>query len=192
MKWAFREYGLPDAIRSDNGAPFASRGLGGLSTLSVWWLKLGITPERIKPGRPDQNGRHERMHRTLKAATLRPPAESLQRQQEVFNTFQREFNEQRPHEALNMEPPAFHYQPSSKAYPDRLPEVEYGDEFEVRKVRSKGEIRWRGEMIYVSEALVSEPIGLKEGDNGQWELYFSTLHIGTLNPKTNRFETPKV
>ncbi|MES9854937.1 MAG: integrase core domain-containing protein, partial [Candidatus Thiodiazotropha sp. L084R] len=105
-EWAFREYGLPNAIRSDNGAPFASTGLSGLSALSVWWLKLGITPERIKPGRPDQNGRHERMHRSLKAATLNPPAKNLHRQQAVFNAFVEEFNNQRPHEALGMETPS--------------------------------------------------------------------------------------
>jgi transposase InsO family protein len=192
FEWAFREYGLPDAIRSDNGSPFASVGLGGLSVLSVWWIKLGIIPERIKPGRPDQNGRHERMHRSLKAATLKPPAQTLSRQQEVFTAFRREFNAERPHEALGMDTPASRYRPSGRRYPDGRLEVDYGDEFEVRKVRSNGAIKWQGRLLYVSEALVGELVGLKETDNGQWALYFSTFHIGTLNAKIYRFKTPKV
>ena len=192
FEWVFREYGLPDAIRSDNGSPFASVGLGGLSALSVWWIRLGIIPERIKPGRPDQNGRHERMHRSLKAATLKPPAQDLRRQQEVFTTFRREFNVERPHEALEMNTPVSRYRPSEKSYPDLLPEIGYGDAFEVRKVRSNGEIKWQGRLLYVSEALIGQPVGLKEADNDQWALYFSTFHIGNLNAKNNRFETPKV
>lgn len=192
FEWAFREYGLPEAIRSDNGSPFASVGLGGLSALSVWWIKLGIIPERIKPGRPDQNGRHERMHRTLKAATLRPPARNLYQQQAAFTAFQQEFNVERPHEALGMETPASRYRPSERPYPDRLDLVDYADEFEVRTVRSNGEIKWQGQMLYVSEALAGEPVGLKEIASDQWALYFSTLHIGTLNTRSNRFETQKV
>lgn len=192
FEWAFREYGLPDAIRSDNGSPFASVGLGGLSSLSVWWLKLGITPERIKPGRPDQNGRHERMHRTLKAATLKPPAQNLRLQQERFTSFVKVFNEERPHEALDMNSPKSRYRPSEKCYPNRLAVIDYDDEFEVRKVRSNGEIRWQGQLLYVSEALIGEPVGLKEIDNGLWALYFSHQHIGMLNPEKGRFETPKV
>jgi transposase InsO family protein len=192
FEWAFREYGLPDAIRSDNGSPFASVGLGGLSALSVWWIKLGIIPERIKPGRPDQNGRHERMHRTLKTATLRPPAQNLYQQQAAFTAFQQEFNVERPHEALGMETPASRYRPSERPYPDRLDLVDYADEFEVRTVRSNGEIKWQGQMLYVSEALVGEPVGLKEIASDHWALYFSTLHIGTLDTRCNRFETPKV
>jgi len=192
FEWAFREYGLPDAIRTDNGAPFASAGLGGLSVLSVWWLKLGIKPERIKPGRPDQNGRHERMHRSLKAATLSPPAKDLHQQQAVFTAFQHTFNTKRPHEALQMATPASCYRPSQKRYPERLPSIEYGDEFEVRKVRSNGQIKWQGQRLYVSEALIGEPVGLKEIDNGQWALYFCNHHIATLNLKNNRFETPNV
>lgn len=192
FEWVFREYGLPDAIRSDNGSPFASVGLGGLSTLSVWWIKLGIIPERIKPGRPDQNGRHERMHRSLKAATLKPPAQDLHRQQEAFTVFREVFNAERPHEALDMETPASRYCRSERRYPDKLSEIEYGDEFEVRKVRSNGEIKWMGHLLYVSEALRGEPVGLKEAGDGLWELYFSTRHIGDLNTKRDRFETPKV
>ncbi len=192
FEWVFREYGLPDAIRSDNGSPFASVGLGGLSALSVWWIKLGITPERIKPGRPDQNGRHERMHRSLKAATLKPPAQNLHRQQEVFAAFRQVFNAERPHEALDMETPASRYCRSERRYSDRLSEIEYGDEFEVRKVRSNGEIKWQGRFLYVSEALRGEPVGLKEVEDGLWGIYFSSHHIGDLNAKNDRFETPKV
>ena len=192
FEWAFREYGLPDAIRSDNGSPFASTGLGGLSVLSVWWIKLGIIPERIKPGRPDQNGRHERMHRSLKEATLRPPAEDLYSQQQAFNVFQQVFNTERPHEALDMGTPASRYHASARCYPDRLPEIEYSDDFEVRKVRSNGEIKWQGRLLYVSEALIGEFVGLTETDNGEWALYFSTHHIANLNVKRQRFERPKV
>jgi len=192
LEWAFREYGLPVAIRSDNGAPFASVGLGGLTALSVWWIKLGIIPERIKPGRPDQNGRHERMHRSLKGSTLKPPARNLRSQQEIFTAFQREFNEERPHEALSMDTPGSRYQRSARIYPERLREIEYGDEYAVRKVRSTGEIRWRGRLIYVSEALMGEPVGLKEVEGGQWQLYFSCYQIALLNNKTWRFEKPKV
>ena len=192
FEWAFREYGLPDAIRSDNGVPFASVGLGGLSALSVWWLKLGIIPERIKPGRPEQNGRHERMHRSMKAAILKRSAPDLQRQQESFTAFQQEFNTERPHEALGMNTPASRYHPSARYYPEMLPEVEYEDEFVVRRVRSNGEIKWQGQLLYVSEALAGEQVGLKETANGQWALYFNALHIGNLNTKTNRFETPKM
>jgi transposase InsO family protein len=192
FEWAFREYGLPDAIRSDNGVPFASMGLGGFSALSVWWIKLGIVPERIKPGRPDQNGRHERMHRTLKAATLRPVKSDLRRQQEAFSDFRREFNDERPHEALEMQTPGSHYSRSDREYPERLAEIVYGDEFEIRKVRHNGEIKWRGQCLYVSEALCGEPVGLKEVDNHHWALYFSNYHIANLNEKTNRFEHPKV
>ena len=192
FEWVFREYGLPNAIRSDNGSPFALVGLGGLSVLSVWWIKLGIVPERIKPGRPDQNGRHERMHRSLKAATLKPPAQDLHQQQAVFNAFRQEFNTERPHEALQMETPASRYYASLRSYPETLPEIDYGDDFEVRRVRSNGEIKWQGQRLYVSEALVGEWVGLKETDSNQWELYFSSHHIGNLNPKNKRFETPKV
>lgn len=191
FEWAFREYGLPEAIRSDNGAPFASVGLGGLSALSVWWLKLGIMPERIQAGRPDQNGRHERMHRTLKAATLRPPARNLHQQQVVFNVFRCEFNTQRPHEALGMDTPSSRYRPAERHYPRRIPRVEYAGEFDVRTVRSNGEIKWQGQLMYVSEALIGEPVGLKETDNDRWALYFSRLHIGTLDARRHRFEPLK-
>jgi transposase InsO family protein len=192
LEWAFRSYGLPDAIRSDNGTPFASTALGGLSVLSVWWIRLGIEPERIQPGRPDQNGRHERMHRSLKAGACNPPKATLLKQQEAFNHFCKEFNEERPHEALDMDTPDSRYHESERAYPAKLPELEYGDDQEVRRVRSNGEIKWRGQLTFTSTALIGEWIGLKENKQQQWDLYFSTHHIGVLNQKKNRFEPPKV
>jgi transposase InsO family protein len=192
MEWTFREYGLPDAIRSDNGTPFASRALGGLSALSVWWIRLGIEPERIAPGRPDQNGRHERMHRTLKAAVCTPPATTLQTQQDAFNAFCQEYNDQRPHEALAMATPASQYRASSRVMPERIPEIVYTGECQVRRVRSSGEIKWQGERIYVSEALIGEPVALKEDEDETWQLWYSSHHIGTLNTRTGKFNDPKV
>ena len=180
LEATFREYGLPEAIRSDNGAPFASVGLAGLSRLSVWWIRLGIVPERIKPGRPDQNGRHERMHRTLKDSTVVPPAATLTDQQRAFERFRREFNELRPHESLGMDTPASHYRPSPRGYPEKLPEIEYSGDHPIRRVRSNGEIKWQGELIYTSQALIGEPVELKESAEGGWDLYFHTYHLGHL------------
>ena len=137
----FKEYGLPEAISTDNGAPFASVGLGGLSRLAVWFIKLGIKPERIEPGHPEQNGRHERMHRTLKEATASPPQGSIGEQQEVFDRFVEEHNCERPHEALGQKTPASFHQPSLRAYPAKAPEVEYRGNAVVRRVRHNGEIR---------------------------------------------------
>jgi putative transposase len=154
FKTTFREYGMPTAIRSDNGAPFASTGLAGLSRLSVWWMQLGIQLERIEPGKPQQNGRHERMHLTLKQETANPPAQNLRAQQRRFDAFCREYNEVRPHEALEMKTPAFFYQPSDRSYPDRLPDMEYSRGMEVRRVGGRGEFRWGGVKIFLSYALL--------------------------------------
>jgi transposase InsO family protein len=145
---AFHEYGLPTAIRSDNGPPFASRGAGGLSALSAWWVRLGITPERIEPGKPEQNGRHERMHLTLKAETARPARHSLRAQQIAFDRFRQVFNHERPHEALGQQPPATVYVPSLRRLPTHLPEMSYPDHFEVRYVHTNGVIKWEGNTIY--------------------------------------------
>ena len=177
----FREYGLPAAIRSDNGAPFASVGLGGLSRLSVWWLRLGIGLERIEPGHPEQNGRHERMHRTLKEAVLRPPRRSLAAQQQAFDAFQQEYNEERPHEALNQHVPASVYEPSRRDYPSRLAEPEYPGTWETRGVRSNGQIKWRGRKVYVSQALIGQWVGLKPESDGIWSLYFMGAELGKLD-----------
>lgn len=182
----FKEYGLPTAIRTDNGRPFASPGLGGLSQLSVWWVKLGIIHERIKPGHPEQNGRHERMHRTLKEATAKPPYLTLDRQQRAFNRFQREYNYERPHEALNQKRPADFYYPSEKKYPIKLQPIEYDSCCVVRKVRDSGEITWNGNNIFISESLRSEYIGLKEVSDGIWQVYFSTIKLAKLDYKKKR------
>jgi putative transposase len=179
----FREYGLPTAIRSDNGAPFASIGLGGLSRLSVWWLRLGIGLERIEPGHPEQNGRHERMHRTLKEAVLRPPQRNLTAQQRAFDVFQREYNEERPHEALNQHVPGSVYEPSRRDYPSRLAEPDYPAAWATRGVRSNGEIKWSGRKVYVSQALIGQRVGLKPESDGIWSLYFMGAELGRLDER---------
>jgi transposase InsO family protein len=139
---AFAEYGLPARIRSDNGGPFASPGLAGLSALSVWWIQLGIIPERIRPGHPEQNGSHEQFHRVLKAETTRPPAPNCAAQQQRFRRFVREYNEERPHEALRDQPPVTCYAPSRRSLPPRLPTLEYPGHMEVRRVSSCGTVSW--------------------------------------------------
>jgi len=185
----FREHGLPQAIRTDNGAPFASLGLGGLSPLAVWWVRLGIDLERIEPGAPQQNGRHERMHRTLKEATAQPPARNLNAQQELFDCFRREYNEERPHEALGQETPASVYKPSPKPYPERLPEPRgYPDEWEKRRVRKGGQIKWQGRDVRLSQALWGQEIGLEPVGEGQWAVYFETLRLGTFDERKGRIE----
>jgi len=180
----FCEFGLPRAIRSDNGPPFASVGAGGLSRLSVWWLKLGIRPERIAPGKPQQNGRHERMHGTLKAATAAPPAATLAAQQRRFNRFRREFNEERPHEALGQKPPASLYRASAKPYPCPLREPTYDSDHAVRRVHTNGEIKWRGEFIFISEVLVGEPVGIAESAGGDWRVSFADVELGFIDRRT--------
>ncbi len=134
---AFRQYGMPLAIRSDNGAPFASRAIAGLSRLAVWWMKLGIVPERIAAGHPEQNGRHERMHRTLAEETVSPPEGNARAQQRAFDRFRQVFNQERPHQALNMRTPSAVYEPSSREYPARVREPEYGSAMKVRRVDSR-------------------------------------------------------
>jgi len=175
----FREYGLPLAIRTDNGPPFASVSAGGLSPLSVWWIKLGIMPERIKPGHPEQNGRHERLHRTLKQEVMNPPASTRQGQQARCNSFRSLYNLRRPHEALGQVPPASLYVPSPRPYPEHLRDIEYPPLTEVRRVRSNGQIKWRGELVFVSEALVGELVGVTEDKDG-WLVSFGPIPLGLL------------
>jgi transposase InsO family protein len=184
LEWAFREYGLPQAIRTDNGSPFASVALGGLSQLAVWLIKLGIRPERIESGHPEQNGRHERMHRTLKEETIKPPQKDLLRQQHAFDRFAQEYNYQRPHEALGQKTPASVYEPSSVSYPIKLPDVEYASHITVRQVRHNGDIKWKGKMIYVSQTLAGEPVGLLQVGEDLWQINFCFHHLGTLNERT--------
>jgi len=182
----FKEYGLPQTIRTDNGAPFASVGLGGLSRLAVWFIKLGIKPERIEPGHPEKNGRHERMHRSLKEATARPPKGHSKEQQKAFDEFVQEHNSERPHEALGQKTPASFYRPSMRLYPTKVPKVEYHGAVIVRQVRHNGEIRWNGELVYLSEALAGEPVALKQKEEHLWEIRFSSYPLGVLNQLTGR------
>jgi transposase InsO family protein len=189
FEWVFREYGLPQAMRTDNGAPFASLAVGGISQLSKWWIRLGIKPERIRPGKPAQNGRHERMHRTLKAAV--PPQAHLKAQQRQYDPFTQEYNWQRSHEALGRKTPASVYHASPRSYPAKLPEVEYESGVTVRQVRHNGESKWRGEFIYVSEVLAKEPLGLTPIDNDTWQLRYSFHVLGVLDERTNKITPAK-
>ena len=184
----FEEYGLPMIIRTDNGVPFASSALGRLSRLSVWWIKLGIQPELIEPASPSQNGRHERMHRTLKAKTARPPARTLRSQQRRFNDFRLEFNEIRPHEALGQEPPASRYGPSPRRLSRKPPSIEYPGHFEVRYVSANGGIRWKCAWVNVTTTLIGEYVGLEEVGDGLWDLYFGQHKLGRLDDRRMRVE----
>ena len=183
----FRRYGLPRAVRTDNGPPFATTGAGQLSALAVWWLKLGIDVERIAPGHPEQNGRHERFHLTLQQETTTAPAPTAQRQQARFDRLRREFNAVRPHEALGQQPPARHYCASPRPYPARLEEPWYDATHQVRRVRDNGEIKWRGELVFISAALRHEPVGLAETERGDWLVRFMHLELGRIDRDTRRF-----
>lgn len=180
MTLLFRQYGLPRFMRSDNGAPFASTGLAGLSKLSVFWMRLGIIPERIRPAHPEQNGRHERMHRTLKRETTRPARSNLLQQQQSFDAFVLEFNTERPHEALAMKRPAELYTSSSRSLPARLPEPQYPTHDDVVTVAQNGFIKLPGRRgrPYLSEALAGQPIGIQELDDGRWLATFIDLDLG--------------
>jgi transposase InsO family protein len=180
---AFRQFGLPERMRSDNGAPFSSIGLGGLSALSVWWIKLGIAPERIAPGKPYQNGRHERMHLTLKRETAMPPAHSLRAQQNRFDRFRREFNEQRPHEALGQQTPASLYTRSSREYPGRTPRPQYEEGVPTRKVQSNGMFYWGSRRLFLGEAFAGEHIGFAAKEDGLWELRLARFALGTFDER---------
>ncbi len=186
----FREHGLPKAMRSDNGSPFASTGAGGLTRLSARWVKMGIDLERIYPGKPQQNGRHERMHGTLKAETCDPPADTAAQQQRRFEAFQHEYNFERPHEALDQRPPAEFYSDSPRPFCERLEDPCYGPHEQVRRVRPSGEVRWRGGMIFISEALIGEAVGISERDDGHWQVRFANvplLLIDRYTQKLSRF-----
>ena len=184
----FQEFGLPERMRTDNGVPFATVSLARLSTLSTWFVRLGILPELIEPGKPQQNGRHERMHRTLKAEATRPPAANCRTQQRTFNRFRAEFNDERPHEALALETPAALYQPSPRPFPERLPPLEYPAHFETRYVSHNGGIRWNCQWVNVSITCAGEYVGLEEIDNGIWNVYFGPLRLGRLSEEHMRIE----
>jgi len=186
----FREHGLPQAIRTDNGTPFASTGAGGLTRLSARWAKMGIRLERIQPGQPQQNGRHERMHRTLKREACRPPAATAAEQQERFEAFRHEFNHDRPHEALGQHPPASVYAPSDRPFPERLDDPCYAPEEHVRRVRTTGEIRWRGGLLFISEALIGEAVAVREREDGHFLVRFADIPlvlIDRYSGKTAKF-----
>jgi transposase InsO family protein len=185
----FREYGLPDAIRTDNGPPFASVAAGGLSPLAVWWVKLGIQPERIEPGHPEQNGRHERMHLTLKQECCRPPAATLKAQQQRFESFGQTFNFLRPHQALGLQPPSAFYRPSPRPYPVRLGDPLYSAAAVIRRVRSNGEIRWKGKLVFLSEALIGEAVAISETPVG-YEVQFGSITLGKLDVRGERLIRP--
>ena len=180
---AFREYGLPRAIRTDNGVPFATQAIHGLSYLNVWWMRLGIQHQRILPGRPDQNGAHERMHRTLKRQAVRPVKQTCGAQQKVFDSFREEYNTVRPHERLNQETPGSHYTESPRPYPTRLLPLEYPGHFLVKKVTTGGTFRFRHKLLYITNSLVDQHIGLEETDDGVWSIYFNTVLIATLDER---------
>jgi putative transposase len=181
----FRERGLPVALRMDNGPPFASTGAGGLTRLAVSWVKLGIRLERIDPGCPQQNGRHERMHRTLKAETSSPASATLAEQQQRFDVFRREFNEIRPHEALDQATPASRHEPSARPYPSRVTDPWYDADHQVRRVRTDGTIRWWGEFVFISQAVVGETVGLTEIEDDQWLVRFADLDLGIISPSNS-------
>jgi putative transposase len=180
---AFAEYGLPDRIRSDNGGPFAGPGLAGLSSLSVWWIRLGIIPERIAPGHPEQNGSHEQFHRVLKAETTHPPAPNCTAQQQRFRRFVREYNEVRPHEALGNAPPATRYQQSRRSLPRCLPPLDYPGHMEPRRVSSGGTISWNGAPLFLATALAGEYVAFEEIDDGLWTLHFATVAVARYDER---------
>jgi transposase InsO family protein len=182
----FREFGLPERIRTDNGVPFASMALGRLSQLSVWWIRLGIRPELIEPGKPQQNGRHERMHRTLKAETTHPPGPHRRAQQRRFDTWRTEYNTERPHEALGQHPPADRYQSSPRPFPNRLLPLEYPKHFDVRLVSTNGGIRWNHHWVNVSHLLGREHIGLEPIEDGIWNVYFGPIWLGRFHERIMR------
>jgi transposase InsO family protein len=185
----FREYGLPAVIRSDNGVPFASQGLAGLTKLSAWWLRLGIKHQRIEPAHPEQNGCHERMHRTLKAETTRPARHNSLQQQERFDEFRQEFNAERPHEALEMKRPAEVYRPSERRLPATLPEVTYPLHDDVLMVSRGGHVRVpRGRHVFLAYALAGQPVGIREQADGRWLVTFVNLDLGAYDARTGSFE----
>ncbi len=186
FKETFRQYGLPDAIRSDNGTPFVSMGWLGLTRLAVWWIKLGIRHQRITPGKPQENPRHERMHRTLKEHTMLPPAKTMEEQQRRFDEFRDDYNNVRPHEALEDEVPASRYTPSNRPMPERLVEPTYPGHFEVRKVNSTGSIRFKGKSVFLSHALAHEHVGLEEIDCEIWNIVFYETSLARYSEQTQR------
>jgi transposase InsO family protein len=182
---AFAEFGLPDRIRSDNGHPFAGIGLAGLSTLSVWWMRLGIGLERIAPGRPDQNGSHEQFHAVLKAETTRPPAATCRAQQQRFTHFVRRYNTVRPHAALGNDRPVRHYRASTRPVPKRLPPLDDPAHHEIRRVSDNGTLTWRCRAIFLGTPLAGQDVAFEEVDDGIWTLRFADLVLARYDDRTH-------
>ena len=187
---AFAEFGLPDRIRTDNGKPFAGDGLARLSRLAVWWLRLGIVPERTRPGRPGDNGSHEQFHGVLKQQTARPPAPSLAAQQRRFARFVEEYNTVRPHDAVGHAPPATRYTPSTRPLPRRLPPVEYPTDRHIRRVGATGAVKWRGRRLFLSEVLAGLDVAFATIDDGVWLLYFAAWPLARFCERSGRLESP--
>lgn len=183
---AFREYGLPLAIRTDNGVPFATQAVHGLSYLNVWWMRLGIVHQRIRPGCPQENGAHERMHRTLKRQAIQPVRRTCAAQQRNFEAFRHEFNHERPHERLGQHTPASQYRPSPRPYPDRLPPLEYPAHFIVKKITTGGTFRFHSRLLYLANAMVDQHIGLEETDDGIWAIHFNGFLLATFDERDYR------
>jgi transposase InsO family protein len=177
----FAEHGVPVSMRSDNGSPFASTGAGGLTRLSAGWARMGIRLERIWPGKPQQNGRHERLHRTLKAEACRPPATTMAGQQKRFDVFRHEFNHVRPHEALGQRAPAEFYCPSSRPFVAPAGDFAYRSDEQVRRVRSSGEIRWNGSLLFVSEAIIGQTVAVSQRADGHWLMRYADVALGLID-----------
>jgi len=184
LERVFWEVGLPKMMLSDNGPPFGAQGIGGLSRLGVWLLKLGIQPVFIQPGHPEQNGRHERFHETLKAETASPPRATVRAQQSAFDRFTTCYNEERPHEALDMCTPLELYDSSPRPMTSRLPEFEYDELFEVRRVRTDGSIKWEGKLIFVGSAMSGDQVGIKPVGEQDWHLYLGDMRLGVLHEES--------
>ena len=187
MEAAFRQYGMPQAIRTDNGPPFASAAPAGLSRLAMWWIRLGIHHERIEPGQPQQNGRHERFHLTLAQETASPPAATKAAQQRLFQSFQDVYNDQRPHEALDYQTPGSCYYCSPREFPSRLPDPEFPPGAVFRRVAMHGDLAWRGERIFISEVLAHEAVGLLPAGDRYWAVYYGPVLLGWLDNPRSRF-----
>jgi transposase InsO family protein len=187
---AFREFGMPDRMRSDNGVPFASTAPGGLSALSIWWIQLGIVPERIEPGQPQQNGRHERMHKTLKAEVA-PCANPIE-QQRAFDRFRRIYNDERPHEALGQKTPASRYDRSRRAMPSALRSPEYADSMKTRRLDDGGRLRFEGHKVHVTRLLAGEPVGIDPIDDEIWELFYGPIVIGELRLRNKELSLVRI
>jgi transposase InsO family protein len=185
----FYEYGIPKAIRTDNGVPFATSAVHGLSSLNVWWLRLGIEHQRIRPASPQENGRHERMHRTLKAETTRPPKATLSAQQRAFDRFREIYNEERPHQALNGQTPASQYRPSNREYNgSRLPPFEYPGHYIIKRITNAGTLKLQGKLLYLSTALRQQLVGLEEVDDGVWSIWFCRHEVARVSERDWRIQ----